>query len=88
VVIDNLDVISAIHLPPETHPPLITDANAVLPSSITPQRLQMVPPQTAEQAVELQRRLLSSFEECPGEHYSRQAVDGIFGRLQGFIFDF
>lgn len=39
--VDNLHVIDAITLPPETDAPLIANANAMLPGSVTLQNLQI-----------------------------------------------
>jgi hypothetical protein len=41
MVVDDLDILGA-SLPPKTNPPLVVDADAVLPTAISPQCLQAV----------------------------------------------
>ena len=43
VIVDNLDIVGVASDPPEAHPPLIVDPDAVLPRSIPTQLLQPIP---------------------------------------------
>ena len=43
VIVDNLDIIGIAVVPTKTEPPLVVDANAVLPLSVGSQGLQSIP---------------------------------------------
>src|SRR5262245_16279757 len=63
VIIDNRDVVRVAVAPGETDPPLVVDADAVLPGAITAQLLQLIARRDAQVVQDLGRVDCDEFAE-------------------------